>query len=146
MAGCDPIDFSDQQALRSSDHKPPAHNGQIMYRWRIAILVSVAIAISYLDRQTLPWTLSQIKQEISFSDQGKAALDSAFLITYGIMYFVGGRLIDRLGTRRGFLLIMVFWSLACASHALAGSYGVGTVFGQSFAFVMLAASRLLLGV
>lgn len=117
-----------------------------MYRWRIALLVSAAIAISYLDRQTLPWTLSQIQQEISFSAQGKATLDSAFLITYGIMYFVGGQLIDRLGTRRGFLLIMIFWSLACASHALAGDYGVGSVFGQTFAFVMLAASRLLLGV
>jgi ACS family hexuronate transporter-like MFS transporter len=117
-----------------------------MYRWRIAILVSAAIAISYLDRQTLPWTLSQIKQEISFSDQGKAALDSAFLLTYGIMYFVGGRLLDALGTRRGFIAIMVFWSLACASHALAGSYGMGSLFGQSFAFIMLAASRLLLGV
>ena len=35
------------------------------------------------------------------------------------MYAGGGALIDRLGTRRGFLVIMVFWSLACASHALA---------------------------
>jgi ACS family hexuronate transporter-like MFS transporter len=49
------------------------------------------------------------------------------------MYAGGGALIDRLGTRRGFLFIMIFWSLACASHGLATG------------FWMLAASRFLLG-
>ena len=50
------------------------------------------------------------------------------------MYVGGGRLMDVLGTRRGFLIIMIFWSLACASHGFAG--GV----------IALAASRLLLGI
>jgi ACS family hexuronate transporter-like MFS transporter len=104
-----------------------------MIRWRIAVLVSAAIAISYLDRQTLPVAIGEIRRDIPISNQVKAFLDSAFLLTYGLMYVGGGRLMDRLGTRRGFLVIMVFWSLACASHGLAG--GV----------VMLAASRLLLG-
>lgn len=103
-------------------------------RWHIAILVSAAIAISYLDRQTLPVAIGAIRQEIPISNSVKALLDSAFLLTYGIMYVGGGRLIDVLGTRRGFLVIMIFWSLACASHGFAG--GV----------VALAASRLLLGV
>ena len=56
--------------------------------------------------------------------KAKAALDTAFLATYGLMYLGGGPLIDRLGTRRGFLGIMVFWSLACASHGLAGGVGL----------------------
>ena len=102
-------------------------------RWHIAFLVSAAIAISYLDRQTLPWAIKAIQADIPISNQVKAFLDSAFLVTYGLMYVGGGWLLDRLGTRRGFLLIMVFWSLACASHGLAG--GV----------LLLAASRLLLG-
>lgn len=102
-------------------------------RWRIALLVGAAIAISYLDRQTLPVAIGEIRKDIPIGNQVKALLDSAFLLTYGLMYVVGGRLLDRLGTRRGFLIIMVFWSLACASHGLA--LGVG----------MLAASRLLLG-
>jgi ACS family hexuronate transporter-like MFS transporter len=93
----------------------------------------VAIAISYLDRQTLPVAIGEIRKEIPISNQVKAFLDSAFLLTYGLMYVVGGRLMDLLGTRRGFLIIMVFWSLACASH----SFATGVV--------MLAASRLLLG-
>lgn len=104
-----------------------------MLRWRIAILISAAIAISYLDRQTLPVAIGEIRNEIPISNQVKAFLDSAFLLTYGPMYVGGGRLMDLLGTRRGFTLIMLFWSVACASHGLAG--GV----------LALAASRLLLG-
>ena len=103
-------------------------------RWSIAFLVSTAIAISYLDRQTLPWAIKAIQSDIPFSNEIKAGLDSAFLVTYGLMYVGGGLLLDRLGTRRGFLCIMIFWSLACASHGLAG--GV----------IALAASRLLLGI
>jgi ACS family hexuronate transporter-like MFS transporter len=102
-------------------------------RWRVALLVSAAIAISYLDRQTLPWAIQAIQADIPFGYQIKADLDSAFLVTYGLMYLGGGLLLDRLGTRRGFLVIMIFWSLACASHGLAG--GV----------LALAACRLLLG-
>jgi len=103
------------------------------FRWRIALLVCAAITISYLDRQTLPVAIGEIRKEIPITNTVKAFLDSAFLLTYGIMYVVGGRLMDVLGTRRGFFWIMIFWSVACASHGLAG--GV----------VMLAASRLLLG-
>src|SRR3569833_483329 len=103
-------------------------------RWRIAFLVSAAIAISYLDRQTLPWAIKAIQSDIPFSNQAKAFLDSMFLVTYGLMYVGGGWLLDQLGTRRGFIAIMIFWSIACASHGFAG--GV----------IALAASRLLLGI
>lgn len=105
-----------------------------MLRWRIVLLVSVAMAISYLDRQTLPWAIKAVQIDIPISYEAKAFLDSAFLVTYGIMYLGGGWLLDRLGTRHGFLLIMIFWSLACASHGFAG--GV----------IALTASRLLLGI
>ena len=93
-------------------------------RWRMAFLVSAAIVLSYLDRQTLPWALSHIKAQYPFSNQVKAMFDSAFLVAYGLMYLGGGWLLDRLGTRRGFLLIMIFWSLAVASQGLAANYGL----------------------
>jgi ACS family hexuronate transporter-like MFS transporter len=102
-------------------------------RWRIATLVSVAIAISYLDRQTLPIAVSAIGKDIPLSNQQFSILQSAFLVSYALMYAGGGKLSDALGTRRSFIVIMVFWSLACASHALAAN------------FAMLAVSRLLLG-
>src|SRR5476649_861981 len=87
-----------------------------MLRWRIALLVSAAVAISYLDRQTLPWAIKAIQTDIPLTNQAKAFLDSAFLVAYGVMYLGGGRLLDALGTRRGFFAVMIFWSLACASH------------------------------
>src|ERR1041385_1299048 len=112
-----------------------------MLRWRIAILISVAIVLSYLDRLTLPWTLSEIKKDYDFSDQIKALFDSAFLISYGLMYLGGGWLLDRLGSGRGFLCVMLFWSCACASQGLAGTHGFAPLFGMAFALVMLVASR-----
>jgi len=102
-------------------------------RWRIAVLVSVAIAISYLDRQTLPVAVKAIGKDIALSNQQFSTLQSAFLFAYAFMYAGGGKLADALGTRRGFAVIMIFWSLACASHALAVS------------FAMLLMSRFLLG-
>jgi ACS family hexuronate transporter-like MFS transporter len=103
-------------------------------RWRIAILVSAAIAISYLDRQTLPVAVQAISKDIPLTNGQFSALQSAFLFSYALMYAGGGKLVDVLGTRRGFTVIMLFWSLACASHALATS------------FAMLVASRFLLGI
>jgi ACS family hexuronate transporter-like MFS transporter len=96
-------------------------------------LVSAAIAISYLDRQTLPVAVKAIGKEIALSNQQFSTLQSAFLFAYAFMYAGGGKLTDALGTRRGFTVIMIFWSLACASHALALS------------FAMLVVSRFLLG-
>jgi len=88
-------------------------------RWRIATLVCAAIAISYLDRQALPVAIAAIQQDIPLTNTQFGVLNSMFLLAYAIMYAGGGALIDRLGTRRGFAIIMVFWSLACASHSLA---------------------------
>ena len=102
-------------------------------RWRIAVLVSAAIAISYLDRQTLPVAVLAISRDIPLTNTQFSALQSAFLFAYALMYAGGGKLVDVLGTRRGFTVIMLFWSLACASHGLATG------------FAMLVASRFLLG-
>src|SRR5882724_6801045 len=113
--------------------KTPESRTTALLRWRIAILVSVAIAISYLDRQTLPVAVHAIGRDIPLSNQQFSALQSAFLLSYALMYAGGGKLADALGTRRGFVVIMTFWSLANASHALATS------------FAMLMVSRFLLG-
>jgi ACS family hexuronate transporter-like MFS transporter len=102
-------------------------------RWGIAFLLSAAIAVSYFDRQTLGVAVKAIQQNIPISDEQYSWLTSAFLITYALMYAAGGKLLDVLGTKRGFMMIMVWWSLACASHGLARS------------FPMLVGSRLLLG-
>jgi ACS family hexuronate transporter-like MFS transporter len=102
-------------------------------RWRIALLIAAAIAISYFDRQTLPVAIKAIQLEIPISNTQFSQLQAAFLTAYALMYAGGGKLVDVLGTRMGFLLIMAWWSVACASHGLATGFG------------MLMMSRFLLG-
>jgi ACS family hexuronate transporter-like MFS transporter len=102
-------------------------------RWQIAILVSAAIAISYLDRQTVSVAIAAIQRDIPISNVQFSRLQALFLIAYAAMYVGGGRLLDILGTRRGFILIMIWWSLACAAHGLATG------------IVMLGICRFLLG-
>jgi ACS family hexuronate transporter-like MFS transporter len=97
--------------------------GSIEIQWHFVVLVTAAIAISYFDRQTLPVAISSIQKTIPLSDQQFSWLQFAFLIPYALLYIGGGRLLDTMGTRRGFLLIMLWWSGACALHGLATSFG-----------------------
>jgi len=103
--------------------KPISVPGSHEVQWRFVVLVTAAIAISYFDRQTLPVAISAIQRVIPLSDQQFSWLQFAFLIPYALLYIGGGRLLDAIGTRRGFLLIMVWWSVACALHGLATSFG-----------------------
>jgi ACS family hexuronate transporter-like MFS transporter len=102
-------------------------------RWYVVALVTAAIAISYFDRQTLPVAISAIERSIPISNQQFSYLQTAFLLAYAALYAIGGRLLDRLGTRRGFMLIMLWWSIACALHGLASG------------FALLVCARFLLG-
>jgi sugar phosphate permease len=81
-------------------------------RWRVAILVSAAIAISYLDRQSLPVAGKAIQQEIPLSNTQFGDLTSLFLLADAVMYAGGGVLVDRSGHSARLFAIMIFWSLA----------------------------------
>lgn len=107
--------------------------GGMELRWYFVALVTVAIAISYFDRQTLPVAISAIQRNIPISNQQFSYLQTSFLLAYAALYAIGGRLLDRLGTRRGFMLIMLWWSVACMLHGLASG------------FMLLLVARFLLG-
>jgi MFS transporter, ACS family, hexuronate transporter len=81
----------------------------------------------------LPVAIAAIQREIPVTNTQYSQLQIAFLLAYGLMYAGGGKVIDWLGAKRGFAVMMLFWSLACASH------------GFATGFMMLAASRFLLG-
>ena len=53
---------------------------------------TIAIAISYFDRQTLPVAVAAIQRDIPLTHQQFAYLQSAFLISYASLYLIGGRL------------------------------------------------------
>jgi ACS family hexuronate transporter-like MFS transporter len=102
-------------------------------RWYFVALVTAAIAVSYFDRQTISIAITSIQRTIPVSNQQFSYLQTSFLLAYAALYVIGGRMLDRLGTRRGFLLIMLWWSLACALHGFASG------------FAWLLAMRFLLG-
>jgi ACS family hexuronate transporter-like MFS transporter len=115
------------------DDKDMIRHGALEVQWFFVALVTMAIAISYFDRQTLPVAISAIQHSIPLNNQQFSWLQSAFLIAYAALYVGGGRLLDVLGTRRGFIIIMLWWSIACAVHGLAANFG------------FLLAARFLLG-
>src|SRR5215472_2860151 len=90
-------------------------------RWWIAALLAAATAINYLDRQNLPVAISEIQKSIPISDAQYSQLQFLFLLAYGAMYVVGGRVLDVLGARWGYALMIVWWSAANALHGLAGT-------------------------
>ncbi len=89
------------------------------YRWLvIATLLATITAINYIDRQTLAVVVAEVKKDISISESEYGRMTSMFLVGYAIMYAGGGWLVDRVGTRWGYVLIAGGWSIACASHSL----------------------------
>ncbi|WP_276499478.1 MFS transporter [Pontibacter litorisediminis] len=103
-------------------------------RWFILILVFVATGLNFLDRQVLSMMIIKIQQEFNISDVEYGMVNTSFLISYAIMFTVGGRLIDKFGGKLGMALSVGVWSVATSLH------GVMTGFGQLLAF------RFLLGV
>src|ERR1700709_2623437 len=89
-------------------------------RWYSVVLVTAAIAISYFYRQTFPVAISAIQHNIPISNQQFSYLQTAFLLSYAALYAVGGRLLDRLGTRRGVMIIMLLGAGAFGPHVLGG--------------------------
>jgi ACS family hexuronate transporter-like MFS transporter len=82
-------------------------------------LAFLATMINYLDRQTLSVAAPLLKDEFHMSGEVYSRVVSAFLFAYTIMNGASGPLIDRLGTRIGYGLCVLWWSLAAAMHALA---------------------------
>jgi MFS transporter, ACS family, aldohexuronate transporter len=81
-------------------------------RWWIAGLLVLATALNYLDRQSFPVVVGEIRKEIPISNEEYARLTSVFLFAYAIMYAGGGRIMDWLGTRVGYTVMIVWWSAA----------------------------------
>ncbi len=91
------------------------------FRWGIAILLACASALSYLDRQSLPVVVGELQKSIPLSDQQYSQLQMMFLLAYGLMYAGGGWLMDVLGTRFGYVVMITWWSAATFIHGLVHS-------------------------
>lgn len=81
----------------------------------------LATALSFLDRQVLSIAIIKIKEDFPVSDVEYGFLNTAFLISYAIMFTGGGILIDRYGSRLGLAFSVGIWSVATMLHGLASN-------------------------
>ena len=97
----------------SFDQKPT------MIRWWICALLFFATTINYIDRQVFAILAPQLQTEIGWSEIEYGYIVTAFQLSYAIGLLLVGKLIDFLGTKKGFILSIIVWSLAAMAHALA---------------------------
>ncbi|WP_462353379.1 MFS transporter [Alistipes timonensis] len=90
-----------------------------LYCWLIVLLVMVATALSFMDRQVLSISILKIREELGITEVEYGFINSGFLISYTLMFTLGGIFVDRFGSRRGLGYSVGFWSLTTALHALA---------------------------
>jgi ACS family hexuronate transporter-like MFS transporter len=90
-------------------------------RWMVCGLLFFATTINYIDRQVLSILKPLLQNEMGWSETDYGWITSGFTFGYAFMMPLAGRLIDRLGTRMGYALAVIAWSMASMSHAFASS-------------------------
>ncbi len=92
------------------------------FRWVICGLLFLGVTKNYMDRQVLGVLKGPLQHELGWNDVDYGNLVFAFQGAYALGMIFMGRLIDRLGTRIGYAVAMVFWSIASMAHGAAHSF------------------------
>lgn len=101
------------------------------YRWTICALLFFATTVNYLDRQVLSLLKPMLEDKFGWSNSQYADIASVFQFTYAISMLFAGRIIDRLGTKKGYTWAIIIWSIGAIIHALAIPIGeaIATILG-----------------
>ena len=99
------------------------------FRWIILSLLFVATTILYVDRSALGILAPELQKSIGWSEEQYGIINSVFMMAYAVCFILMGRLIDVIGTRKGYLVSIGIWSIAALGHALARSW-VGFAFAR----------------
>jgi MFS transporter, ACS family, hexuronate transporter len=92
------------------------------FRWVICGMLLLGVTKNYMDRQVLGVLKGPLQHAFGWSEIDYGNLVFAFQAAYALGMIFVGRMIDRLGTRVGYAVAMVFWSLASMGHAIANSF------------------------
>lgn len=96
------------------------------YRWIIVVLLFTATTINYLDRQIIGLLKPLLEKEFQWTETDFARIVMAFTAAYAIGLLTFGWIIDKIGTKSGYAITIVFWSVAGILHAWARSaFGFG---------------------
>jgi ACS family hexuronate transporter-like MFS transporter len=93
------------------------------FRWVICAILLFGTTKNYMDRQVIGILKNTLQDQFHWNEIDYGNLVFAFQAAYALGMLVVGRLIDWLGTRVGYALAMVTWSLASMAHGIAGSFG-----------------------
>lgn len=92
-------------------------------RWIICALLFLATVINYIDRTVISVLEPELRDKIGWTDSQWGYISASFMLAYAIGFPLSGWFIDKVGTRLGFALSLIVWSLAAASHAFARNVG-----------------------
>jgi MFS transporter, ACS family, hexuronate transporter len=84
-------------------------------------MLFVATSINYMDRQVIAILKPTLQQSIGLTEISYGYIVDAFQISYAAGLLLAGRMIDKVGTRIGYMLVMAVWSLSAMGHALANT-------------------------
>ena len=107
------------------------------YRWTICGLLFFATTVNYLDRQVLSLLAPSLSKEFNWSNSDYANITAVFQFVYAISMLFAGRIIDKLGTKWGYILAISIWSIGAIMHAY--SMVIGSVFTNVLAWVGISA-------
>ncbi len=107
--------------MRESSFGGAANRPTSAYRWVVCGLLFAATLINYSDRQILSLLAPTLQRKIGWSEREYGHIVTAFQAAYAIGYMGFGKLIDVYGTKFGYSLAGVIWSMAASAHALARS-------------------------
>ncbi|GAA4329402.1 MFS transporter [Mucilaginibacter gynuensis] len=94
------------------------------YRWVVVALLFFATTINYLDRQVLSYLKPTLEKEFGWDNTTYGYINGLFQLFYATGLLISGRFIDKIGTKLGYTISIVVWSLAAMLHAIAKtSYG-----------------------
>ena len=99
------------------------------YRWTICALLFFATTVNYLDRQVLSLLKPVLEDKFGWTNSQYADIASAFQFTYAIAMLFAGRVIDKMGTKKGYTWAIIIWSIGAIIHALAIPIGEGLISG-----------------
>jgi ACS family hexuronate transporter-like MFS transporter len=89
------------------------------YRWTICGLLFFATTVNYLDRQVLSLLAPSLSEEFHWSNSDYANITAIFQFVYAISMLFAGRMIDKVGTKIGYILAIALWSIGAIMHAYA---------------------------
>jgi ACS family hexuronate transporter-like MFS transporter len=96
------------------------------YRWTVCALIFFATTINYLDRQIIGILKPLLESDLGIGEKAYSHIIMAFQLLYGFGMIIAGRLIDKFGTKIGYGVSVILWSIAAMGHALAkGVLGFG---------------------